>query len=345
MVNISKEMEMNMTTLPLKNFRDLYNKHKFRVNLPNYSVLWHYTSVNGLMGIVQNATSEHGKLHFWFTRSDCLNDTSEGTHVLDLFNRICCELLSDGKISNAFYECLKHIEIPTSHFVSFPVPNNEKYTHMSVIDCPECDAYICSFSLKEDSLDMWRYYSKGDGGYALKLYAFVFDEHKEYEYSDYDEKAVFSNISSYKVIYDEEIKQNMLENVILDTYKVYEQLIETEPDCEEKAMGFIKHALKIFQFQFKHDCYASEQEYRFVFYRPCSKPELLQNELPEVKYRSQNGVIVPYIDITIENSALYLSEVLISPFIKSKVVKKTTQEYLSQCGIDCEVRHSELPVR
>ena len=343
--NMSKEKEFYMATTPLETFRDLYNKHTFRDNLPNYIPLWHYTSVNGLMGIVQNANLAHGKLHFWFTRSDCLNDTSEGTHVLDLFKRICCDLLSNGQINNAFYECLKHIEIPNSHFVSFPVPSDEKYTHMSVLDCPECDAYICSFSLKEDSLDMWRYYSKGDGGYALNLYAFVFDEHKEYEYSDYDEKAVFSNISSYKVIYDEATKQNMLKNVILDTYKVYKQFIDREPDCEENAKGFIKHALKIFQFQFKHDSYASEQEYRFVFYRPRSKPELLQNDLPEIRYRSQNGVIVPYIDITVEGGALYLSEVLISPYIKNSIVQNTTKEYLSKCGFDCDVRHSDLPVR
>lgn len=334
-----------MTASPLRNFRDLYNKHQFHDNLPNYHVLWHYTSVNGLMGIVQNTTSEHGNLHFWFTRSDCLNDTSEGTHVLDLFNRICLELLENKKISEAFYERLQHIEIPTSHFISFPIPSDEKYTHQSVLDCPKCDAYICSFSLKEDSLDMWRYYSKGDGGYALKLFAFIFDEYKQYQYSDYDEKAVFSNISSYKVIYDEATKRSMLENVILDTYAVYEQLKATDPDCEENAIGFIKYALKIFQFQFKHDCYASEQEYRFVFYRPCNKPELLQNDLPEIKYRSQDGAIIPYLDITVNGGALYLSEVLISPYIKSKIVKNTTQEYLSQCGIDCEVRHSDLPVR
>lgn len=334
-----------MTTLPLKNFRDLYNKHQFRDNLPNYSVLWHYTSVNGLMGIVQNTTSEHGKLHFWFTRSDCLNDTSEGTHILELFNKACLDLLRNKKISQDFYECLKHIEIPTSRFINFPVPSNDKYTHESVLDCPECDAYICSFSLKEDSLDMWRYYAKGDGGYALKLFSFIFSDYMEYEHSDYDEKAVFSNISAYKVIYDEATKRNMLENVIMDTYKVYEQVKTTDPKYEENAKGFIKYTLKVFQFQFKHDCYASEQEYRFVFYRPCSKPELLKNDLPEIRYRSQNGAIVPYIDLTVDGGALYLSEVLISPFIKSKIVKKTTQEYLHQCGIDCEVRHSELPVR
>lgn len=334
-----------MATTPLRNFRDLYNKHTFRDNLPNYSPLWHYTSGNGLMGIVQNANSEYRELHFWFTRSDCLNDTSEGTHVLDLLNKTCLELLDNGKISQAFYECLKDIEIPTSHFINFPIPSNDKYTHESVLDCPKCDAYICSFSLKEDSLDMWRYYSKGDGGYALKLFAFIFNDHIEYEHSDYDEKAVFSNISAYKVIYDEPTKISILENAILDTYRVYEQVKTTDSECEENAKGFIKYALKVFQFQFKHDCYASEQEYRFVFYRPCSKPELLQNDLPEIRYRSQNGVIIPYIDLAIEGGASYLSEVLISPFIKSKIVKKTTQEYLSQCGIDCEVRHSELPVR
>ena len=66
-------------------FRDLHNKHRFEETTLSFSPLWHYTSGNGLMGIIRNDTREHGKLHFWFTRSDCLNDPSEGTHIKDLY--------------------------------------------------------------------------------------------------------------------------------------------------------------------------------------------------------------------------------------------------------------------
>ena len=54
---------------------------------------------------------------------------------------------------------------------------------------------------------MWRYYSKGNGGYGLKCFSFLFEKYKEYEYSDYQEDAMFSLIRSYRVIYNDEEKR------------------------------------------------------------------------------------------------------------------------------------------
>ena len=103
--------------------------------------------------------------------------------------------------------------------------------------------------------------------------------------------------------------------------------------------------MKNFQFQFKHECYASEQEYRFVFYLPKDKPALLENKLPDIKFRTQNGIPVPYLDVIVEKGASYLDEILISPFIESPSVHTTTADYLRHCGYKCQVRLSELPVR
>lgn len=78
---------------------------------------------------------------------------------------------------------------------------------------------------------------------------------------------------------------------------------------------------------------------------PYSKPEHLKNALPEVKYRVQNGITVPYIDIVVNNANAYLNKVLISPFIENEYVLDTTCDYLTQCGFYCETVQSELPVR
>lgn len=192
---------------------------------------------------------------------------------------------------------------------------------------------------------MWRYYSKGNGGYGLKCAPFLFDKYKEYEYSDYEKDAIFSMIRAYKVIYQNAEKEAILREIILDTYSAYQN--DTIPEIQkvENAQGFILYALKIFQFQFKHECYTTEQEYRFVFYRPHRKPKTLKNELPSVKFRSQNGTIVPYIDIIVNDGADYLTEVLISPYIESDFALTTTQEYLDYCGFSCATRQSVLPVR
>lgn len=325
---------------------DLCEKYRFSNNKNITLPLWHYTSADGFLGIIRNEPNEHGKLHFWFTRSDCLNDTSEGNHILNLFQRICERMLNKNKIDNNFYNCIKGIEIPPDQFLVYPIVPPEGFAGAIMSDCVPCDAFICSFSLKEDSLDMWRYYSKGNGGYGLKLKPFIFDKQKEFEHSlQYQEDTEYSIIRSYEVIYDDKIKEEILEKIITDTFSVYRNSNDTMEKIISEIQGVIRFSLKFYQFQFKHECYASEKEYRFVFFRPRTTPKKLNNKLPCVKYRAQNGIVVPYIDITVDNGNSMLDEVLISPYIENNISLDTAKNYLAQCGFCCEVKKSLLPVR
>ena len=334
-----------MSESSIQSFRELYQRHGLEETNTQFFNLWHYTSADGLMGIIRDEQNEHKKLHFWFTRSDCLNDTSEGTHILKLFRQVCIELLQQNIITQSFYEIIRDAEIPNHQFINFPIPSQENLVHQSVLDCVPCHAYICSFSLKEDSLDMWRYYSKGSGGYGLKCCSFLFDKYKEYEHSDYDENALFCLIRSFKVIYLDKEKKRILKTIITDTFSAYENSEELENEKYQNARQFIQYALKIFQFQFKHECYSTEQEYRFVIYVPYDKPKMLKNELPVIRFRTQNGMPIPYIDIPVEAGTSYLGEVLISPFVENENALATTSDYLTQCGFNCKVRRSVLPVR
>ena len=329
----------------VRSFGELYLKHNYNNQETIHEPLWHYTSGDGLLGIIRNNASDYGKLHFWFTRSDCLNDTSEGNHILDLYKIVCDTLYSEHSINDEFYELVKDLEIPAHQFINYPVPPEDGTTHSSVLNCIPCHAFICCFSMKEDSLDMWRYYSKGNGGYGLKCAPFLFDAYKKFGYSDYDKKAVFSMMRSYKVIYEKSEKISILREIVLDTFCAYQNSTDSNEISVRTAKGFLQRTLKVLQFQFKHECYESEQEYRFVFYRPYDKPNDLKNELPPVKYRLQNGVIIPYIDLAIENGECFLEEILVSPHIKSEFAIDSTHEYIEQCGFSCKCQKSVLPVR
>ena len=325
------------------NFTKLYSNEYLRKQDVNIHKLWHYTSANGLMGIVRNTPEERGNLHFWFTRSDCLNDTSEGYHILDLYKNMLEDLLKNKEINKSFFDSVKDAEISNYQLINFPVPSKDGCLYESMIDSAPCHAYICCFSLKEDSLDMWRYYSKGDGGYGLGLYSYAFFEFEEYQYGNYNENDMFSCMSSFKVIYKDSEKRKILKEIIIDTYSAYQNSDSDEK--EEKSKKFIQYALKTLQYRFKHECYSSEQEFRFVFYLPYSKPKDLKNKLPEVKYRNQNGILVPYIEIVLKDASSILNEVWISPFVGNMGVLDTTSEYLSQCGFSCKIKLSRLPVR
>ncbi len=314
-------------------FKELYEKDYVRRPEGGDITLWHYTNAEGLMGVVRNDKAERGKLHFWFTRSDCLNDPSEGTHIMELYYSVCDEMLESGEISKEFYEAIKGAKIEADQFIEFPASASEDGEVAGGMAYVPCHAYICSFSFKEDSLDMWRYYSKGKSGYGLKCDSKLFSG--------------LSAVHAYPVIYDDGEKRKILKELISDVFCAQHGLDFNESDKLKAALGLIQTVLKRFQFEFKHDCYASEQEYRFVIYRPIgeAKAEMSQNGVPELRFRAQGGILVPYVDMTIENGDAFLQEVLISPFIENAFVMDTTREYLAQCGYDCPVRESQLPVR
>lgn len=302
--------------------------------------LWHYTSAAGLSGIVR----EGGKLHFFFTRSDCLNDYSEGNDVLQCYREACTVLWKNGKINDPFYNGIKDLEMPTLRTVEYSLPDpNPECVHSGLIDTVECDAYICCFSMKEDSLDMWRYYSKGAGGYALELRNSLFGT-GELSLSQ-DPYGLFANIRGCKVIYNTEGKIAFLSDMIIKTYSAF--LNDTEStDSMKEAVYILQKYLQTVQYKFKHECFSSEGEYRFVYYLPHEKPDHVQQKLPPVSFRTNNGVVVPYIDWEIEDGAENLENVMLSPFISEEHAEATTKDFLKSRGfLKSNVKKSTLPVR
>lgn len=327
----------------IQSFIDLYYKNYLEDDQDVFD-LWHYTDINGLMGVIRDEDDEHGNLHFWFTRSDYLNDTSEGNHTELLYAEKCKELCEEESISPEFYDAIKDIKIPHDQVLNYPVPSKDKAKESRRESVP-CHAYICSFSLKEDSLDMWRYYSAANSGYGLKCSSDLFSDYQKYMLSDYDEDAIYCPIKAYKVVYDDEKKAQLLRDIITDAYSLFCNFDEPVDQKIFDISNFIKNKLKIFQFQFKHQCYSSEQEFRFVAYVPFEKPAELKNDVPEIEYRAQNGILVPHIDLVVKNGDDMLQEIYISPFLKDDSAVSTMQDYLKKCGVDCEVHKSELPVR
>lgn len=323
-----------MKTCDILTFKELYEKDYVRQPEGGDITLWHYTNAEGLMGVVRNDKAERGKLHFWFTRSDCLNDPSEGTHIMELYYSVCDEMLESREISKEFYEAIKGAKIEADQFIEFPASASEDGEVAGGMAYVPCHAYICSFSFKEDSLDMWRYYSKGKSGYGLRCDSKLFSG--------------LPAVHAYPVIYDDGEKRKILKELIGDVFCAHHGLEYDETGKLNAAVGLIQTVLKRFQFEFKHDCYASEQEYRFVIYLPIDDVKTLKlslSDVAELRFRAQGGILVPYVDMTIENGDAFLQEVLISPFIENAFVMDTTREYLAQCGYACPVRQSQLPVR
>ena len=67
--------------------------------------VFHYTSPEGLLGILQ----EKGPV-LWFSQYDSMNDTTEGVHVISVYQSVCDELLAKKEIDDVFYQAIYNVE-------------------------------------------------------------------------------------------------------------------------------------------------------------------------------------------------------------------------------------------
>lgn len=185
--------------------------------------------------------------------------------------------------------------------------------------------------------------SKGDGGYALKLSPSLFGE-DVFSISE-DPYGKFSCIQGCKVIYKAEEKIAFLSDKILNVYSAYQHDTECVDPMKEAEYILLKY-FQTFQYKFKHECFSSEQEYRFIFYLPHKKPEKVQQILPQIEYETKNGVVIPHIEWEIEDGKSNLFEVVISPYVTEAYAEATTRDLLKSRGFtQCDVTKSVLPVR
>ena len=305
------------------------------------TLLWHYTDCNGLLGVIRKQA-----LTFRFTRSDCLNDISEGKDIEKYYSIVCESLLKDNRISKSFYNAIKDIKPTGDRFFVYPSPSetgNDSGKKMAITSASygKCETYICCFSIAQDSLEMWRYYSQKDG-YALGILTLGFENLHGEPFEDFNEDRLYDYVRFAKVMYGEQEKKDQLKKIILECYN---HVASGEMETSSSAR-YITIGINQLQYIFKDSCFSNEQEYRLIYYRPIEKPKRMKQNLPEIKYRNKQGVVVPYVEINFSDRELKLSQLCISPFLKKTNAFDLSTEFLSKNGFkNCQVYQSDLPVR
>jgi hypothetical protein len=100
--------------------------------------LFHYTSIDGLYGIIHDGD-------IWASKIRYLNDSREFLHAFDLARRHIFKIKSQNKYSDEFFNKL--------------VAQLDASQDMHV--------FVCSFTEKEDQLSQWRAYSGDSTGYSI----------------------------------------------------------------------------------------------------------------------------------------------------------------------------------
>ena len=305
-----------------------------RFDIPHEEPVFHYTSPDGLLGIVKDKG-----INLRFTRYDCVNDLSEGKDVLRCYLLACRNCLDAGTVSRAFYEAIRDIELDISAVMSFNI--DRRMSLDSELDLSEkyvplkCEAYICCFAQDGDSLPMWNYYAKKgvNQGYNVGFDAGLTDR----------ENILLENTSIHmemvSVIYNEDKKIGDIQNVIESVYKYS----DGEPDyCNCRRL--IKDELKKRMFRFKSQFFAHEREIRLVLYVPIELHVDTESEdRLKIKYTSQKGYLIPYVDLVYKKELL--GRITVGPLLEKEISIRTLETLKANYNYDFEIVTSNVPIR
>lgn len=315
---------MVVEELSLEQLLDKYNSIiEKRCSIKN-NIIVHYTSPDGLKGIIENKTLR-------FTDSKYLNDKSEGQIIYDVIDNC----LDEQKYNKNFVEDVKDILIrklsPSEQFRKMADNPCYKYRYFE----SKHTAFLCCFSFNDDSLAMWNYYTKNQNSIGFNL-----SFNKVNLMSKLRNVNSFAYLTAMPVVYDDE-NQNEIIKTILDDF--YEMWNKTQKN-KEAVIEYLADLIDSLKFCFKHNSFKHEEEFRIILYiYNKDAKKMLQNK--DIKLQIRNGVFTPYIDVEciFETN---LKQIMISPTSHDEIVTDGVHNLLNYCNFKgVLVKKSDSPSR
>lgn len=291
--------------LPLVEKKDLESalEEQFRTEIDKQiektdeyrETLYHYTGIHSLMGMVETN-------NLWMSKGTFLNDSSE------LFY-----------FSGVLKTVLKKMDIPHDKdrwriFAGELERAMERF--LSEVEDGGFEVYVFSLSHSPDSLALWYNYAKGEGynlGFSEKdLLAGIQNSPEE------------SRVLHGLVEYSRQKQELILMGLLLGTFKLVSQYEREE--IEAALSDHFFNIITTFAVFFKDPAFASEEEYRIAMVNK-------RDSQPQVHFRAQNGVIIPYIAVNFAEK-LPISHVTIGPKNNIDIAKRGIEQYLKSKGYD-----------
>ncbi|MBQ8860662.1 MAG: DUF2971 domain-containing protein [Ruminococcus sp.] len=300
-------------------------------------IVYHYTSTDGLLGILENNGSP--KISLRFTQYDSLNDTKERQDIKDTLVEYCVIQSKKKLISTELVEKIRSIKLNDKITIlkktgeSLEVNDGEKVEVKELVDNAESFTYLCCFSTNRDSLAMWNYYTKSNNyeGYSLGL---AVDDIKisKWDYKPY-------HIEVMKVIYDKQDKFDLFEEYLLPILLEYDKCSQED---RVDILNIITILMNSVQFIFKNEHFKHEQEVRAILRVP--KEFCSDEKISKRKYRGSNGYIVPYVELYLDKSALV--NVTTAPLFEQDLAINNLSSMLNERGYPkVIIEPSSVPIR
>ena len=286
-------------------------------------LLYHYTSEKGITGIFQK-----NKLVLQLTKTNSLNDKSEGKDIFDELDPICKNYWRYHKMSDELYnKVLSLYQDDTTTLLGKCgyIKPEVREIRKKLLDSTY-DTFVMSFSKAQDCLPMWNYYTTaGNQGYAIKFDLLAL------------KNAVTELLPSDKVTFPEIIYESKEKKEIIT-------------DAVLKGIGSnsilpITDMINEYQYIFKHEAFKYEKEVRMTIKIPTKEID----NCKFIKFRTRNGIIVPYLELELKSN---LSEIVygvtVGPLADETIAEENLQMLLYCNGFKSAARNvstTDIPIR
>ena len=307
---------------------------KYQITMGVAASVYHYTSVEGLKGILRNR-------EIFFTDAQFLNDYTERININDELTKFW----HYSDYDKEFYKLIKNIRIKSYE-------DNQNEIFGKEVTEEQKRYFVLSASMNEDSLSMWKYYAKNGtyNGYNLDLFIPALVD----EWIDAETGVV---VESGLVIYDPNEKLEKIHCMVEKLYEywcTYERSEEINSKIIREYTAWISYASLFF----KNECFASEDEMRFVAIAPKNKLQNLFYEKEDgtkikmYDFRNVNGVIIPYIKMPLFGWHIsenwITSNIRVGPCMDYEQRKNGIVQLVDSLEYsfnELNVRKSEIPLR
>ena len=270
------------------------------------SILYHYTKSNGINGIINHNC-------FWATKSDFLNDPNEFSHIRGIIEEVCRETIPKTALREMFLR----------DSIYAGREKNREY-------------FVLSFSKCRDSITMWSEFGNKTGyniGFRSNEIIARIEEAAEIAYHGL-------------VVYDTKQQKQLIRRIICTSLPnllrmPLEDILEAanrdpKDSNYHKACRKFQKTAEVYAMFFKHEGFAEEQEYRFIFKK--------QKETT-VYFRPKDGFMLPYIEIPLSTRNLPIEEIMVAPQNHIDLAKNGMEYMLHAKGYDADVSLSNIKLR
>ena len=279
--------------------------------------IYHYTSTDGLIGIISNK-------EIWLGKIDDLNDITEINYGFD--NVIMPAINVSSAISDKSKKKLTEL---------IKLVRNKNFSLTKGNDAYKCDVniFVFSTSTNGNAYTMWNNYTKNDNkaGYAISMdntdvtKAILSATDKTSE-SDNDIKTF---LVSGKIVYSME-EQTKLINQYLDLLE-YNLDGKTDEFKEIVYNSFVEGLLMLALFM-KDDEFSKEEEYRYAILLADEITDMDKSHKFYLKFINVNGTVMSRLIVPFDSSLV--KKIVASPYISEQdKIAQQLQFFARKCGV------------